>query len=427
MAAASDSVLGAPYWWEEAPRPEAAEAPPVPGAADVVIIGAGYSGLMAALVLARAGKKAVVLEAGAPGAGASSRNGGICSGNLARSLDWCRTHLGEAQAKALYREGVEARAALRSFIETEKIACHYHRAGRFTGAVRPGDYDALSRTADSLNAVLDIGVEMVPRSRQHSEVGTEIYHGGQVRHDIAGLHPGLFHLGLLRLAEKAGASVIGMTPLRRLERDGSAHRAVTDRGAVRTRDVIVATNGYSGAATPWLRRRLVPVKSQIIATEAIGENLMSRLMPARRMMGETRHLYHYYRPSPDGSRILFGGRARRRDGDPAFLLRHLTRLFPDLGGIGVSHNWWGNVAYSFDHLPHVANVGGVWYVGGFCGSGVVWAPWLGRKAALSLLGEPEGGTAFASSDFPARPLYSGNPWFLPAVIQWKAFRDWSGL
>ncbi len=419
-----------PYWWEGAPLAE----PPqldVPTRCDVVVVGAGYAGLSAALTLARAGRDVHVLDKDTPGQGASTRNGGIASGNLRLSFSRMTALFGRDRARALYGEGKAAREDLARFIGDEEIDCDFSLVGRFTGAVRPHHYEGLARECELLRRELDIEAYVVSRAEQHGEIGSDLYHGGAVRPDIGGLHPGRFHRGLLERAQASGAIVHAKTPASGLRRDGGGFAIETPRGAVAARDVIVATNGYTARdALPWLARRVVPVASQIIATEPLDAQLMDRLMPRRRMLGETRHLYHYFRPSPDGTRILFGGRRGAQTGDPSrkmdHLYRHLVRIFPELDGVGISHCWWGYVAMTYDQLPKVAVHEGVHYATGFCGSGVVWARWLGRKAALRILGEAESETAFDDTAFRAVPLYDGRPWFLPAAIAWEGFKDYVG-
>ena len=341
-----------PYWWEAAPRLELPPAP-LPEQTDVAVVGAGFAGLSAALTLARAGRDTLVFDALRAGEGASSRNGGICSGNIRLGFGQLIGRLGLEAAKRIYAEGAAARADLARFIEAEKIACGFRLTGRFTGAYRARDYERLGRQADLLNRHLDLGVEMVPRSALRNELGTDLYHGGQIRPDIGGLHPGLFHAGLLERALAAGAGVADSTRVVAVERETQGFTVQTERGAVRARDVIVATNGYTGDTMPWLKRRIVPIQSQIIATEPIGDNLMNQLMPKRRMLGETRNLYHYYRPAPDETCILFGGRAGANKRDPrqsgAHLYRGLIEIFPELAGVGLTHSWSGFTGYTLRH------------------------------------------------------------------------------
>lgn len=415
-----------PYWWEAAPRPDAV-AFDLPEKTDVCIVGAGFAGLSAALRLARAGRSVVVFDAMRAGEGASSRNGGIASGNIKFSFNDMIKKFGLERSKDFYAEGIAARDHLAAMIETEKIDCQYKLVGRYTGANSNIDYDKLGHEADALNTHLDLGVEMISKADQHKELGTDHYVGGQVRGDIAGLHPGLLHQGILDRAIEAGVSVICETRVTDIAKKDGSFRITTEKGALDARDVIVATNGYSDGLMTWLKRRIIPIPSQIIATESLAPGVMDSLMPKRRMQGNTLNLYNYYRPSPDDTCILFGGRRGADTNDPVRktegLRAQLLEVFPELKSVGLSHSWWGYTGYTFDFLPKVMVNDGIHYALGFCGSGVVWANWLGLKAALSLLGEKDAETIFAKYPFQTRPLYNGYPWFLPFIINWYAIKD----
>ena len=210
-------------------------------------------------------------------------------------------------------------------------------------------------------------------------------------------------------------------------RVGSTGSAGGRRGTVRSRDVIVGVNGYADASDRWLRRRLVPVRSRIIATEPLSPNLMGELMPRRMMCSETRKLHYYYRPSPDGDRILFGGRDGTIAGDPDWptesLRRALVDIFPVLEQTKISHSWFGNVAMNRDMVPRIFSKSGIRYAAGYCGSGVVWARWAGDKAARQILGEASADSALDFRPPPAVPLFNGKPWFMPAVFGWLSIQD----
>lgn len=415
-----------PYWWEAAPRPDAKHID-IPANADVCVVGAGYAGLSAALRLARAGRSVVVFDAQRAGEGASSRNGGIASGNIKFSFPDMIKKFGLERAKDFYAEGIAARQHLAAMIDAEKIDCQFKMVGRYTGANSQTDYETLAREADALNTHLSLGVEMVGKAEQHKELGTDHYVGGQVRPDIAGVHPGLLHQGILARAEEAGVSVICETKVTGIEQPGELFKVTTARGAIQVRDVIIATNGYTDGLISWLQRRIIPIPSQIIATEPLPAGLMDRLMPKRRMLGNTLNLYNYYRPSPDDQCIIFGGRRGADTDDPVKkterLHEQLLEVFPVLKDVTLTHSWWGYTGYTFDFLPKVLVHERIHYALGFCGSGVVWANWLGLKAALSILGEKDAETVFSKYPFQTRPFYTGKPWFLPLVINWYGIKD----
>jgi glycine/D-amino acid oxidase-like deaminating enzyme len=419
-----------PYWWELAPPPPPPSSPlPLPEASDVVVIGGGIAGLSTAIELGRSGVKALVLDREAIGWGASSRNGGALSG--AGSLGRARSDLHKALDAKLLDEMVEEAEGsfdeLETFLRREGVECFFRKTGRFVGAHAPKALDTLKRRAEMLNRTGRDTARILERGRVREEVATDLYHGGLLIERAGSLHPGLYVQGLAKAAERLGADLRGGVAVTGLEKDGGAYRVRTALGEVSARQVMVATNGYTGTATPWHRRRLVPVASYMIATEPLGEERVRSLLPKLRVYGDTKKVLYYFRPSPDFTRILFGGRASFIDADAtrssARLHGFLTGLMPDLAGVRVTHGWKGNVAFALDYLPHVGHQDGVHYALGCNGSGVVTMTHLGRCAAHQILGSANRASAFSRMPFPTMPGYSGNPWFLPLVGASYQLRD----
>lgn len=419
-------IRNEPYWWEAAPpsiMPQVDVAP----VADVVVIGAGYTGLSAALTLARAGRRVVVFDAMRPGEGASTRNGGIASGSLRHGFVELERRFGTARAQAIEQEAKAAREDLARFIADEAIDCDFRLTGRFTGASTANDYEGLAREGERLSRTLGIEAYGVSRADQRHEIGTDFYHGGLVRRDIGGLHPAKLHAGLLRLVLAAGVVVHGHTRVLGFCSEGNDYDVETSRGRVRASHVLTGTNGYADTSDRWFQRRMVPVRSRIIATAPLSDNLMRELCPKGFMLGETRALHYYYRPSPDGRRILFGGRDGTIAGDPHWptnsLRRAMIDIFPVLDDIPITHSWFGHVAMNRDFIPRIFSRNGARYAAGYCGSGVVWARWAGQKAAYQILGEAQGASSLDFRPPAAVPFYTGKPWFMPVVFGWLAAKD----
>ncbi len=415
-----------PYWWEAAPRPAGADRAP-PARADLVVVGSGYTGLSTALVTARAGRDVLVLDSEAIGWGCSTRNGGQVSTSIKPSHAELAARHGAERAFAIRKEGMTALAWIGDFIKAEDIDCDWQVVGRFHAAHNPAQYEKLAREVVNQPRGLEVEAHVVARAGQHREIGSDYYHGGVVFPAHAALDPAKYHAGLLARATAAGATVIGNCAVTAVAKNGDGFTVTTPRGAIAARNVAICSNGYTAAVTPWQRRRVIPIGSYIIATEALPLDLTDRLMPNNRMMSDTRKLVFYYRLSPDRTRVLFGGRVAYKETDPRVSAPRLhdwmSLIFPQLKETRISHSWVGFVAYTFDTLPHLGQQDGLYYSMGYCGSGVSLASYFGWRLGHKIIGGAEGRTSFDGLDFQTRPFYSGDPWFLAASIAYYKWRD----
>jgi glycine/D-amino acid oxidase-like deaminating enzyme len=429
-----------PYWWDSGPGDKsldlnllAATTDELPAQVDCVIVGAGYTGLSAALTLARAGRSVLVLDKSHPGYGCSGRNGGLIGPSFHKlGLSGLKAKLGDAKATAIMRESMDILTWLIQFIAREGIECGLVQKGRFRGAVAEKHYGELARQAEDLGSRVDLSYEMIPSTSQRDYIGSNYYKGGIVYHQDGHLHPGLYLKGLARLALKAGAVICAPAAVQQVNSGADGYNVSVGGASIQCGEVLIATNGYTDPNFPYLRRRVIPLRSGLITTEPLSPGLMQELSPRQQGFGDTSRLVPYYRPSPDGTRMIFGGRAfdvadrpEKYTGD---LHRLMTRIFPQLKQTGISHAWSGTVAYTFDHAPHIGQIpdgvmAGVHYAMGYCGSGVGRATWFGRKAALKILKDPEGSTPLDDLKFEDRPLYTGYPWFLPTILRWHSLMD----
>jgi glycine/D-amino acid oxidase-like deaminating enzyme len=420
------SLTREPYWWDAAPR-EAPSEVALPKRCDVAIIGAGYTGLSAALTLARAGRSVVVLESAAPGQGASSRSGGMIGHGHRLSYTKLIERFGPEKAKALVREGMASLEFLKALINDEKIDAGLQVCGRMRGAWTQADYAMLARDAAALRRDLGMPVDVLSKADVRSDLAADIYQGGLVFHAHGGVHPALLQQGLLQRTRAAGALVAGHAPVTAVKREADGFVVDTPRGSLHAAEVVAATNGYTARTTPALARRVVAIPSFLIATEPLGQSRVRDLIPNGRMIVETSEKHRFYRPSPDGTRIVMGGRAALHpiplDDAAGWLMKELRAIFPSLADARVSHVWTGNVAMTRSDLPGIGQRDGIWYALGCNGSGVALMPYLGHKVALKILGRGDGKTAFDDIPFTAIPFYNGTAWFRPLMTWWFRARD----
>jgi len=381
-----------PFWWVRSPPTHV----PVelPTTTDVAIVGAGYTGLNAALQLARGGRDVTVLDAAIIGSGASSRSAGLVSGRagISKMIDLTAL-VGEQQANAILDDADDAYDALRTFVADENLDCSLDHCGRFVTATTAPMLAKLEKKMHEYNAVgLDEPFELVPRDRQSEWVQSDLFLGGMAVRNAGTIDPAAYTAGLIHLCRDAGVQLVGKNAVLDVDRSTTGFAVHTEAGALTAGDVIIATNGYTGKLTPWLQRRIVPMSSTIAATEPMDPAVVSRLLPQRAAYIDGRRLITYARPSPDGTRILFGGRARFRPISLAtsaeILHAQMVQVFPELADIAFTHAWNGFMAFTTDHLPKVGTLDGMHYaVGCNGGSGIVAMSWLGQLTAAKILGD----------------------------------------
>jgi glycine/D-amino acid oxidase-like deaminating enzyme len=422
-------IIAAPFWQEGIVPTLAME--PLPAEVDALIVGGGYTGLSAARETAAAGLHTLVLEEGLIGAGCSGRNGGQVAYSLKPSFARLSAAHGRERAHAICREAFEAIAHLRSLATRGGLDCDWQECGGFYGAHTARHFERMAHEAGHQPKGLEQRISILTRAEQRSEIATDYYHGGCVYHDDASVDPMKLLLALLRRARDQGAVVADRCRAQSIRTSAGGFEVLTSRGIVRTRKLLIATNGYTGALSPWHRRRVIPIGSYQISTERIGAERMRSLIPHGRNVSDSRRVVVYYRPSADRERLVFGGRAALTEQDPLACVTRLksmmTRIFPELGRVRIDHAWVGWVAYTFDTMPHLGERDGVHYCMGYCGQGVPLAPYFGMRIGQQMAELREGRTALDGLAFPTRPYYRGNPWFLaPSVWAYRTL-DTVGL
>jgi glycine/D-amino acid oxidase-like deaminating enzyme len=393
----------------------------------VAIIGGGYTGLAAARVLARRGADVTVLERHTIGWGASSRNGGFVLPGFRPEVEALARALGVREARRLFELSLQAVCALEAVIAEETIECAYARCGTVVLAARAGHLTGLERSRRFLRTELAHETVLLGPAEVRAEIRSSRYHGGLLDPFAGSVQPAMLLRGLAAAAERAGARLMEEAAVKGVARGSGGFTVTTDRGRLVARDVLVATNGYTGPVVPALQRRVVPVGSYLIATAPLDPAVAAGLIPRRRVLSDTKNLLYYFRLSPDG-RMVFGGRAAFTptavSRSAVILRRGMIEVFPELADVPVEFAWDGRVAFTLDQMPHAGVLEGVHYALGYGGHGVALATWLGARMGEALAGA--GTIPRLTSPFRPVPMYGGTPWFLPLVGGYYRVRDWLG-
>lgn len=398
--------------------------------ADVVIIGAGYTGISAAHHLAQSGMSSIVLEANRPGWGASGRNGGVITAKFRLSFPAIAAAHGKPMAKRMYEIALEATDIVTGLVEAYGIdAANLTRSGQVKAAHNAETLAYAVKEAEWLRAELgDTTMSVLDAGQVREETGSAGFVGGVLNAGSGGIHPLNYLHGLAEGVTGLGVPIHAGTPALRLRREGDGVLVETPGGIVRAKQAIIATNSYSDLtpATQAYQQTLIPFRSAIIATERLSPNLAATVMPTRRTYTETKRMMRWFRMVDD--RIVFGGRGAfgKTDTPAAFRALHkaMIGIFPQVSDVPLAYRWSGLVAMTLDSVPHVGRVDDrVMLAMGYNGAGVAMSSLMGRYLAAFARGETPDVGLLDAGRMRRVPFYPLREPAVRMVAGWYQFLD----
>ncbi len=369
---------------------------------DVTVIGAGFTGLSAALHLAEQGVKVVVIDAQHPGWGASGRNGGQINVGLKDGPTGIKTKFGDHWGNRMIRMAGDAADLVFDLIARHDIECDAKRPGWLRAAHTHKTLSKLHKLAEDWDNHGG-GMIQLYQSEMQRLTGTEAYLGGVLDHRGGVLHPLNYALGLAEAGRRNGVKIFGETPANQITSKAGRFRVETPKGTVISEKVLICTNAYSGDLHPRLSQSVLPVRSVQVATSPLSDNVRQTILPEGNALSDARRLLLYFRQDAEG-RFLMGGRGTYNDNSTLKQIERLKRisveLFPQFSGVQWEFEWGGFVALTRDHYPHLHELApGVMTGLGYNGRGVAIATAMGRVLAKWAIG-----TKVDELEFPVTPL-----------------------
>ncbi len=398
---------------------------------DILIVGAGYSGLSTGLHLVEKGYTVTIVEAAQVGWGASGRNGGQIVNGLNASLQTIKKRYGADTANfvaGLVQEGGEI---IREHISTYDIECDLKDGNIFTAYT--GAH--MRELEDRLKLWAGYGIknqEMLDKEQLRQHVNSDVYAGGVIDRSGGHMHPLNLALGEAAAFEKLGGVIFEQTPALHVDTAAAKPVVKTRNGSITCNTLVLCGNAYLGHVVPTLASRVMPVSTQIIATEPLGDDRAHDLMPTDICIEDVRYILDYYRLSAD-KRMLFGGGLVYGGTDPsdikAKLLPNMTKVFPQLKDVKVDFAWSGNFALSFSRVPQMGRIGdSTYFAHGYSGHGVTGSHTFGRILSEAIDGDRSRFDVFEK--VPWFPFPGGRMFRVPysmAGSWWYALRDKLGI
>ncbi len=417
-----------PSLWH-ATAPPAAPTPPLDASlsVDVCVIGGGYAGLSTALHLAERGVDVVVLEAEEPGWGGSGRNGGQVIPGIKYDPSELEGKYGPEAGRALAAFVGSTADRVFGLIDKHGMDVPRTRAGWIQGAHTPAMVETAKRRAEEW-ASRGAETEYLDQAAVARALGSPQYLAGWADRRGGAIQPLAYARGLARAALAAGARIHGKTRVARLQRQGEGFAVTSERGPVVTaRRVVVATGGYTGDLIPRLRQTIIAPNSFIVATEPLGDNIASTVLPGGEVTSDTRQLLLYFRRDHT-NRFLMGGRGPFRepvsDNDWSHLERVVEKLYPQLKGVGFQYRWCGRVSLTRDFMPHLHEPEpGLLVDIGCMGRGVGLQTAMGQAMAEYIATGDRSTLPFPVVPIEPLPFHALHKLYVSAIITWYRLTD----
>ncbi len=418
-----------PFWNDDYPRPaDLPVADELPSRADVAVIGGGYTGLSAALTLAKSGTNVVVLEREHIGWGASSRNGGITGCGLKKGTPAIFKDYGEEYGRKFWQASLEALDTVKELVEEEGIDCDFQQKGDICVAYKPSHFEGFKKKIAWHKKNLGHDLQLISPAEMSKEIGSQAYFGGLLDHHGVGLHPAKLVYGVAKASSGHGAILCEGAGVSQIQKNAVGYEIRTERGIIQAKEIIIATNGYTDKLSPALNRKTFPVGSYSIVTEVLSDEIQREISPSGRVFWDSKWFLNYFRLTPDG-RLLWGGRNNLSTtldlAKSAETLRAgMIRAFPQLADVPTTHTWTGQLGLTFNMMPNIGRLDdGIHFAVGFGGHGLHTALYLGREIAQVLTGEKTS-SPFMEISHQNYFFYRDKAWFLPFAAYLYRFRDW---
>jgi glycine/D-amino acid oxidase-like deaminating enzyme len=413
-----------PFWVDDYPRPDGLTSE-LPDETDYLIVGTGLTGMSAGLRLAEAGHDVTLIDAGEIAGGASSVNGGMVSPDIKAGVDTVHAFYGPKVAAEMWASSVRSVDLIKDLDQRPGIDALIHEGGLAALGRGGRQLKAFDRDVAWYRKRFAVEWEVLDARTIHEVVGGDYFNVGIYEPEGIGVHPARLSFGLATEVKRAGAVMVEHCEATGMEKNDSGLRVSTNKGSVRSGEVILATNGYTTREpSKELARLMVPVGSYIIATEPLGIRRAESVFPGGAMTYTRKRLLNYMRRTPD-DRLLIGGRRNLHTnldlGESAADLREsLITYWPDLEDVEITHVWGGQLGIPFDLIPHIGRIEGAWYAMGYGGHGVGLSVQLGYELAGMLLGE-DPPSVFSQIPHNGKFYYGGKrPWFLtPASVLYR--------
>ena len=395
--------------------------------ADIVVIGAGYTGLSAALHLAERGKSVLVLDAHEPGWGASGRNNGQVVAALKHEPHEIEERFGKERGGELIRIVGQGPDLVFGLIERYGMQCDARRSGILTAAHSAASLSDLKRRVEVWQG-RGAPIEMLSRAEIAAKSGTEFYAGGCIDSRGGSINPLGYARGLARAVLERGGAIRRDALVRGIARKGSGWSLTLDRGSVDAGTVIIGTNGYTGDFWPGLKKTFLPARTPQVVSKPLGANQRRTILPDGQIMSDTRYLTVGVRMHPDG-RLHLGGGGGTAGTDRAALYRELPehgkKLFPHLGELEWEYRWSGFMAMTPDRYPRLFELApNVASVLGYSGRGICTATILGRELARWAAGDAGiDQLALPASTFRTLPYYPLRGLIVEGAVLFHTIRD----